>query len=194
MQQRPNIIIGPKILNPDLSLQASVINLPTASSLFAETFFLLYFFTPEISKKDFALSGACLLMKNEVYKKLNGLDENLFWMDDVDLCYRATQLNVECIYFTEWSVVHVIGQSTKKNYNIAISNQLISKLKFFRKHDQRFNFFFAVILTQIQIFLRIILFLILSPFKEVFRLKLVAYCFSQKEYLSFLLKGQNKLA
>ena len=121
LTQEPNVIIGPKIVNPDLTLQDSVINKPSFLSLFLETFFLLYFFTPKIKTSGFALSGACLLMKQAVYKKLNGLDENLFWMDDVDFCHRAEKENIRCVYFTEWSVMHDTGQSTKKNYNVAIS-------------------------------------------------------------------------
>jgi GT2 family glycosyltransferase len=189
----PNIIIGPKVLNPDLTIQDSVINKPSFFSLFLETFFLSYFFTPKISKNDFALSGCCLLMKYDSFKKLNGLDEQLFWMDDVDLCYRANQINIKCDYFTEWSVVHDTGQSTKNNYNVAISNQLISKIKFFKKHKQIFNFISSIFLTQIQILLRILLFLILAPFKRVYLLKFFAYCYSQKQLFKYIFTKQNNI-
>jgi hypothetical protein len=193
LKEDPNVIIGPKILNPDLTLQDSLINKPSFFSLFLETFFLLYFFTPKISKNDFALSGACLLMKYDSYKKLNGLDEHLFWMDDVDLCHRANQIHIKCVYFAEWSVVHDTGQSTKKNYNVAISNQLISKIKFFKKHRQIVNFISSIILTQIQITLRILLFLILAPFKRVYLLKFFAYCYAQKELFRYIFTKQNNI-
>lgn len=192
LEKEPAQIIGPKILNPDLTLQDSIIKQPTVAGIFLETFFLLYFYTPKPGN-NFALSGACLLMKSEIYKKLGGLDENLFWMDDVDLCYRANQLNVKCTYFTDWTVVHDYGQSTKKNYNVAISNQLISKLKFFKKHKQSFNFISSSILIQIQIWLRILLFLVLTPFKEIYRLKFLAYCYSQKKLFSYIFTKQNNL-
>lgn len=192
LQKDPDQIIGPKILNPDLTLQDSIIKQPTVMSILMETFFLLYFYTPKVGN-DFALSGACLLMKSEVYRKLDGLDENLFWMDDVDLCFRANKINVKCTYFTEWAVVHDYGQSTKKNYNVAISNQLISKLKFFKKHGQNFNFIVSIILTQIQIWLRMLLFLVLAPFKEIYRSKFFAYCYSQKKLFNYIFTKQNNL-
>ncbi|MEI8138186.1 MAG: glycosyltransferase family 2 protein, partial [Bacteroidota bacterium] len=194
LQKQANVIIGPKILNPDFTLQDSVLNLPSFKSIFLETFFLLYFYKLSVNKTDFALSGACLLMKNEDYKKLNGLDENLFWMDDVDFCYRANQLNIHCNYFTEWTVIHDTGQSTKKNYNVAVSNQLISKIKFFKKHKQFYNYISSIILSQIQIVLRIILLLILSPFKQLYLLKFFAYCYSQKELFKYIFTKQNKLS
>ena len=194
LQKQANVIIGPKILNPDFTLQDSVLNLPSFKSIFLETFFLLYFYKLSVNKTDFALSGACLLMKNEDYKKLNGLDENLFWMDDVDFCYRANQLNIHCNYFTEWTVIHDTGQSTKKNYNVAVSNQLISKIKFFKKHKQFYYYISSIILSQIQIVLRIILLLILSPFKQLYLLKFFAYCYSQKELFKYIFTKQNKLS
>ncbi len=193
LQKEPKTIIGPKILNPDLTLQDSILNPPTVGNIFLETFFLLYFHTPKASDKDLALSGACLLMKRKIYKELDGLDENLFWMDDVDLCFRAAKLNIRCVYFTDWSVVHDYGQSTKKNYNVAISNQLISKIKFFKKHGQFFNFICAIILTQLQISLRIVIFLVLAPFKHIFLLKFFAYCYAQKMLFRYIFTQQNKL-
>ncbi|MBA3680806.1 MAG: glycosyltransferase family 2 protein [Bacteroidetes bacterium] len=192
LQKDPNQIIGPKILNPDLTLQDSIIKQPTVMGILMETFFLLYFYTPKVGN-DFALSGACLLMKSQTYKNLGGLDENLFWMDDVDLCFRANQMNVKSVYFTGWTVVHDYGQSTKKNYNVAISNQLISKLKFFKKHKQSFNLVSSAILTQIQIWLRIVLFLVLASFKEVYRLKFFAYCYAQKKLFNYIFTKQNNL-
>lgn len=189
LHSNPNIIIGPKILNPDLTLQQSVLNLASVKNIFLETFFLRYFFPPKQNDKDFALLGACLLMKKEVYEKLNGFDENLFWMDDVDFCYRAKTLGIDCIYFTEWSIIHDSGQSIKKNYNIAISNQLISKLKFFKKHRQILNFIISVILSEVQIILRIVLFFILSPFKDLFFRKFLAYCYSQAKLVKYIFTG-----
>ncbi len=191
LDKNSNSIIGPKILNPDLSLQHSVLAMPSVKSIFLETFFLSYFSKPSIHPTSFGLSGACLLMKREVFEKLNGLDENLFWMDDVDFCFRAQQQNIRCMYFEDWEIVHVIGQSTKKNYKVAISNQLVSKLKFFKKHRQWFNFILSVLLTQIQIIFRIPLFIFLSPFKSIYWQKFKAYCHSQIKLFLYLLGSKS---
>ena len=68
LDKNSNSIIGPKILNPDLSLQHSVLAMPSVKSIFLETFFLSYFSKPSIHPTSFGLSGACLLMKREVFE------------------------------------------------------------------------------------------------------------------------------
>jgi len=55
--------------------------------------------------------------------KVGLLDENLFWMEDVDLCYRNIKSGGSNIYFPEAAIIHHSGQSAKKNYRISISNQ-----------------------------------------------------------------------
>ena len=189
-------IIGPNILNPDLSLQDSVLEIPDFKDVFVEAVFLTYFFTPNmfdtLKKNNYALSGACLMLSRQNYELLGGLDENLFWMDDVDFCYRAKQQGMSIHYFDDWSIVHVIGQSGKKNYNVSISNQLISKLKFFKKHNQPLNYTISVLLIQVHIALRVLVFLPLSPFKSMYRLKFFAYCYSQSLFFKYIFTSKKQ--
>lgn len=196
LQRNPGTILGPKILNGDLSLQDSVFSYPSFLNVFSETFFLTYFFKatlPEILKNEnYALSGACLLMPRKIYSTLNGLDEELFWMDDVDFGFRAKQNGIIVSYEPGWKVVHIIGVSTKKNYNVAIANQLISKLKFFKKHSQFLNLSLSAILIEIHILLRILLFLILTIFKPVYRLKFLAYCHAQSEFFKYIFTNKKQ--
>ncbi len=190
-------LIGPKILNPDGSLQESVIKIPGAWAVFKEALFLTYFFKDDmafvVKENDFALSGACLLIPRAVFKQLGGFDENLFWMDDVDLCYRARQNETKVVYFKDWSVTHEIGVSSRKNYSSVIANQLISKLKFFRKNNKKSDYFLSIPFIQLHIFLRIILFLFLLPFKEVFRKKWMAYLYTQRVFWRYLFVKESKL-
>src|SRR5688572_28556863 len=99
----PQSLIGPNILNPDLSLQDSIYPYPSFKEVLLEAFFLTYFFKPQnaeiLHKNNFALSGACLLISSANYKMLHGLDENLFWMDDVDFCFRAKKKGMDVTYF-----------------------------------------------------------------------------------------------
>ncbi|MCW3076078.1 MAG: glycosyl transferase family 2 [Bacteroidetes bacterium] len=193
-----HLIVGPKILNPDTSLQDSVIKIPDCLSVIKEALFLSYFFKPEkidrlLESNNYALSGACLLMNRKLYESLNGFDENLFWMDDVDLSYRAKKYGAELLYDKEWAVIHTIGVSSKKNYNIVIANQLISKLKFFKKNNLVGDFIVATLFIQLHILLRIILFVILALFAAQYRKKLVAYLFTQKVFLRYIFIKENKI-
>lgn len=196
LEKRPGLIIGPRLLNPDGSLQDSVITVPGFGQVMAEAFFLTYFSRTSIAarlkKGNYALSGACLLLRAENYRLLRGLDEDLFWMDDVDFCYRAKLSGLEIVYFPDWSVVHVIGQSGKKNYKVSIANQLISKLKFFRKHGQKLNYVLSAVFTELHILLRISCFLPLSPFREIWRLKFSAYLHAQTLLFNYIFTNQKQ--
>jgi hypothetical protein len=190
-------VLGAQILNPDKSIQDSVIEIPTAESIFREAFFLSYFKKSDqekiLDEKNFALSGACLLMYRSVFEQLDGFDESLFWMDDVDLCFRARQKGMKLIYFREWKIIHKIGVSSRRNYKKVISNQLISKLKFFRKNRLRRDYFLSLLATKLHIVLRILLFIPLLPFKKEYRLKFVAYCYSLLAFYSYIFSGNNRI-
>lgn len=55
-------------------------------------------------------SGACLFIKNEVFKNLNGFDDSFFaHMEEIDLCWRAFNRNLPCIYIGNSTVYHVGG-------------------------------------------------------------------------------------
>jgi GT2 family glycosyltransferase len=196
MQNTTGSIIGPKILNPDGSLQESVIKIPNCWDIIKEALFLTYVFKNNtagiLSANAYALSGACLLMPRGLFDELGGFDEDLFWMDDVDLCYRARKAGARIVYFNEWTVMHTIGVSSKKNYNKVIANQLISKLKFFRKNKRNFDFLFSAIFIQLHIILRILVFLPLL-FDQQTRKKWRAYLCSQRALWSYLFTGNDKV-
>lgn len=196
LAERPDTLIGPKILNPDLSLQDSIYPYPSFTDVLLEAFFLTYFFSPKnediLRKDNFAMSGACLLIAGRHYRTLQGLDENLFWMDDVDFCFRAKKNGIAIKYLPDWKIVHVVGESGKKNYKVSISNQLISKLKFFRKQGMVMDFILSVVFIELHILLRLILFLPLSPFKRVYSLKFNAYAYSQSLFFKYIFTGKKQ--
>ena len=148
--QKSCCIVAPKLLNTDGTLQMSCLKFPNLFMIIAEVFYLHHFFDSKkyLTKKmksvfeTDALSGAALLFKKDTINKIGMLDENLFWVEDVDFCYRNKISGGVNIYFPEAEIIHHSGQSSKKNYRITISNQLISRLKFFRKHKKYFSFFF----------------------------------------------------
>ncbi len=201
-RQKELCIIGPKLANTNGSLQLSCLKFPNVFNIIAETFYLHFLFS---SKEYFrnkmknifntdALSGAALLFRKELVTKVGLLDENLFWMEDVDLCYRNKQVNGLNIYFPDAEIVHHSGQSAKKNYNISISNQLISKLKFFSKHKKYLSFFFSAIFIFIHIVSRIIIFGGMGLFSTISRKKCNAYAFSFVRFFTYLFNGNNSIS
>ncbi|MFD2603535.1 glycosyltransferase family 2 protein [Flavobacterium suzhouense] len=58
----------------------------------------------------FWASGACFFIRKEVYRKLNGFDEDFFaHQEEIDLCWRAYNNNLKVMYCGESVVYHVGG-------------------------------------------------------------------------------------
>ncbi|MFD1063738.1 glycosyltransferase family 2 protein [Winogradskyella litorisediminis] len=65
----------------------------------------------------FWASGACLFIKNENFKSLNGFDEHFFaHMEEIDLCWRAFNNGIMCFFVSDSTIYHV-GGATLSNTN-----------------------------------------------------------------------------
>lgn len=61
------------------------------------------------------LSGAFMLIRRSVLNKIGYLDEAYFmYGEDIDLSYRIQQAGYKNLYFSESSIIHFKGESTKK--------------------------------------------------------------------------------
>lgn len=202
LNSKANILVGPGLQNPDSSLQVSAWRFQNVFAHLLEAFFLNKLFYPfnyslaglkDPMKVD-SISGACILMKRDLIQTVGGLDNNLFWMDDVDLCYRVKKTGGDNLYFPNWQVKHFIGESSKKNFNIVIANQIISKLKFYKKHKQYLNFIFSIPVFQIHILLRILFLTPLCIINSSVLKKLKAYLYTQKRFFQYLFLNKQSVS
>ncbi len=134
-------------------------------------------------KKVDTLSGGAFFLRKDVFDKLGGFNDRLFWMEDIDFCVRARQENYSVLYFPEAEVIHFIGKSAEKNIKIAISNQLISKIKFFKIHKDRFSFLVVLFAVTIISSLKTFVLLFLLPFSQLGRKKFIAYAYTLRKVL-----------
>ncbi len=68
-------------------------------------------------KEVFWATGACMFIKSEVFKSLNGFDEDYFaHQEEIDLCWRAKNAGHKVFYVGESKVYH-LGGSTLENMN-----------------------------------------------------------------------------
>lgn len=59
------------------------------------------------------VSGACMIVRREVFEKVGLLDENYFmYYEEVDFCLQANRAGWSCWYVPESRVVHLVGQSS----------------------------------------------------------------------------------
>jgi GT2 family glycosyltransferase len=80
------------------------------------------------------LSGAFIMIKKEVFEKLNGFDETFFmYGEDIDLSLRIIQLGYKNYYLGKISIIHLKGGSTA--YNKKYVQDFYGAMKLFvKKH------------------------------------------------------------
>ena len=122
-----------------------------------------------------SISGGAFFVQRDVFQNLNGYHPNLFWMEDIDFCTKVRKLDNKIIYYPETKIIHYGGKSAEKNLPLAISNQLLSKIKYFKLHHSGIE---TIILTVAIFFIALIksiLFLIILPFGSNYRKKMIGY-------------------
>lgn len=176
-------LIAPMLLNSDKSRQLSVWRFPSLWYLFCETHYLNVFlnkknYLDKELKKSFeaeSFSGAAIFFRKNVFDKIGMLDESMFWIEDIEFCYRAYHAGLKLLYYPDAKVLHHIGQSAKQNYNVSISNQIFNKIKFFKKHHNRLKWLLVVLLSFYHVMIKLIIFGLLSPINITYYRKAKAY-------------------
>jgi GT2 family glycosyltransferase len=140
-------VVGPRLLNPDGTLQRSVRGFPTLWRLATEYFFLrklgphtsalnaFYaggFDHDEVRDAEFVM-GACMLVRREAIDAVGPLDEDFFlFSEETDWCYRFRQAGWEVLFFPGAECVHVGGAA---HGGRLYRENLLGHLRFLRKHD-----------------------------------------------------------
>jgi GT2 family glycosyltransferase len=193
-------VIAPQLLNSDGSIQYSCWKTPSLTSMITETVYLhpilgLRKYSNRQYEHDFspeAASGAALMFNSELYKETGGLDEQLFWSEDTDFCTRARQ-RAPIGYMSTSKVTHHSGKSSIDRYHIVIPNQILSKVKYIKKHSSRLVYYATLAVSLVFILSRIVMFNLLSPFRLVYRKKASAYMIALRKWIQLLLNGKFSL-
>lgn len=145
--------VGPKLLNPDGSLQVGFTNkkfprirgllsafLPFSEALYwhrwTRNFLTEWNDGNETGETDY-VAGACLLIRRAALDAVGLFDESFrFWLDDTDLCYRLKESGYTVFYLADARVVHhgsasirrVLGRSERHTILLRSLNH------YFRKH------------------------------------------------------------
>ncbi len=195
-----NDLYAPCLLNSDRTVQNSTWHTPDIYSIIKEAFFLNYFFNKKYninSSSDMFevqnVSGALMLFRKELIKEIGFLDKELFWMEDTDFCFRIRKIGGHIYYLPKIKIFHHCGKSAAKNQKIVISNQIISKIKFFRKHYSYFSFFLSLLFSFIQIISRILIFA-LFLYLPGFWIKEKAYCYSFFKLIKYILVSDKSIS
>jgi len=86
-------------------------------------------------------AGCCVLIRNELLKRLGGFDEQFFYYyEETDLCRRVWDAGYPILYTPTASITHLGGQSTHKKFppiGFAIDRQVTRYLYFYKYYGER---------------------------------------------------------
>lgn len=86
-------------------------------------------------KDVWGVSGAFMLIKKDVIRKIGGMDEGFFmYLEDVDFCIRARKAGFRVLFYPKASIAHYAGSSSPNKYRINVSAWRHSRRHFFKKH------------------------------------------------------------
>ncbi|HBB67278.1 MAG TPA: glycosyltransferase family 2 protein [Elusimicrobia bacterium] len=128
MRKDPGIgVCGPKIYNPDMTLQGSGERYPTflyslLRLLYVHALFprnpvrsrILYSGWDRATRRDVdALNGACLMVRKEAIARAGQLDGNFrLYFEEVDWCRRIRSAGWRVCFLPEAEIIHYGGQSS----------------------------------------------------------------------------------
>lgn len=142
-------IVGPKILNPDGTLQLSCRRFPNPRAAMFRNTFLGRLFPKNKYLREYLMtdwdhdearfvdwvSGAAMFVREELMEKIGLMDPKFFmFCEDVDWCFRAWKAGFEVAYLPTAVVSHAIGRSTDKAPNNMIFRFHRSMFYFYRKN------------------------------------------------------------
>jgi N-acetylglucosaminyl-diphospho-decaprenol L-rhamnosyltransferase len=134
--------VGAKLINSDGTLQTSCIQaFPTITNQLLDSELLRNFFPrlglwgmkPLFSDSQSptevdAISGACLLIKRDVFESIGYFSEDYFmYSEDVDLCYKCHSMGLKNYYVPGATVIHHSGGSTSANKGSEVFDALLSE-------------------------------------------------------------------
>lgn len=146
MDEHPEVgAVGPRLLNPDGSLQTSCYVAPTLSREFTRMFHLEKIFPEACYQMDKwelekprdvdIIQGACLVLRKTALDRVGLLDESFFiYSEDFDLCYRLQKNGWRQVWLPDAEVIHYGAQSTSQVSAEMFLHLYQAKMKFMRKH------------------------------------------------------------
>jgi len=101
------------------------------------------------------LSGAFMMMRKDVLDKVGLLDESFFmYGEDIDLSYRIIKAGYDNYYFSETTIIHYKGESTKKHSINYVKIFYLAMAKFAKKHFSKQQGWWFTLCINIAIYAR----------------------------------------
>lgn len=118
-------VIGPKFLNPDLTVQGSVFPDQSPINAFKEFYLLQKTFSKYYPHTNhpctvWAVSGGAILISTSLFNKIGRWNEKYFmYFEDLQLCKDVRNNGYDIYYYPNFSLIHHHGASGKHLANSA---------------------------------------------------------------------------
>lgn len=145
-------VLGCKLLNRDLSIQASWGYFPSLRRVFLlmtfiDNFPIIRKFIDSIHVRDMSrydreqkvdwVTGAFVMLKKEVFEKVGGIDEKYFmYGEEMEWMYRIKKAGFEVVYSPIAKAMHLKGVSTKSNAQM-LASEMKGYVYWFSKHNSQ---------------------------------------------------------
>ena len=150
MDEQPEVgLLGPRILNGDLTLQVSCAELPSIRNTVAQALMLdkvfpcnsrcrarfMKDFDPEVVRNVEVLSGCLMMARREALDEVGLLDERFFiYKEDVDWCKRFGDAGWQIRFFPMARAIHYGGASSSVAPAAFLIEMEKANLQYWRKH------------------------------------------------------------
>lgn len=163
-------IIGPQVVNGNSGREDSihkdlkiwmialkVLNIDIVSKLTRKLYF----------KETFVegVTGACMLVRNEVIKKIGlFVKEIFFYVEDIEFCTRVRKNGWKILYTPDVTVFHGLGKSAQSHGESTVevedwkrTQMYLSQFVYFRKHRPFYERFLLICGRYFEMYLRIVI-------------------------------------
>lgn len=162
---------GPKVVNPNGTLQKTCMRLPNVMNTLAQTFALHRLFPRarslsglrltaqehEVEQDVEGLSGTFWVVRREVVEQVGALDENFFFYgEDVDWSLRIRKAGWRIRYQPAVRALHVHAASSSKDPIRFFLQLQKERIRFWRKHHGRAGMVFCSLVIFLHNFLRFV--------------------------------------
>jgi N-acetylglucosaminyl-diphospho-decaprenol L-rhamnosyltransferase len=147
--EHPDVgMVGPKLLNPDGSVQSSRRRLPTPATAFFESTWLEHCAPRRLLERYYVqdrpddvvqdvdwITGAAMLARREAIEEVGPLDEGFFmYSEELDWCRRFGEAGWRVVYLPAAQIIHHVGKSSEQVVAARHIHFQTSKVRYFRKY------------------------------------------------------------
>lgn len=142
---------GPRMVNSTGTLQNSYDNFPSLVTELLNKSLLRFFFPGKYAGKSScatspfevdSLIGACLAVKQQAIQEVGMLDEDyFFFLEETDWCFRMRRAGWKIFHCPDAEIIHLQGQSKRRNPGRAGVEYYRSLYRFFRKNRSAVSYY-----------------------------------------------------